>query len=462
MRNCPSWIVCLHGVLKAGAIATLINGWWQSDEMSHALSLTEPKLIIADAARAKRLDATGLPADLVSLPVERPLTEALAPLLDTRRRRRAAGGGAGGRRHDPVHLRLDRAGQGRGVDPPRRHDRRLPIRSACSTLLGIKESKGESPVNPPRTLVNVPLFHVTGEVPVLLNSFVIGRCMVLMPKWDAGEALRLIEEEKITYFVGVPTMSLELMQHPDRDKYDLSTLTDIAAGGAPRPVAHVPAAGEFRGAQPALGYGLTETNAVGCGNFWSNYADKPASTGRPHKPIVELAILGEAGAPAGPASAARSPSGPRPTSAAIGAIPRRQPPPPSPPTAICAPATSAISTRTIICSSSIARRTSSSAAARISAPGSRSGDLRTSARFGGVRVRSRRRTARRGSGRVVYSEQGGLAKEELLAFLSERIAQYKVPAWLWLVGEPLPKLGTGKIDKVSLREIYGNEVRATT
>ncbi len=62
----------------------------------------------------------------------------------------------------------------------------------------------------------MPLFHVTGEVPVMLNSFVIGRCMVIMPKWDASEALRLIEKEKITYFVGVPTMSLELMNHPDR------------------------------------------------------------------------------------------------------------------------------------------------------------------------------------------------------------------------------------------------------
>ena len=115
-----------------------------------------------------------------------------------------------------------------------------------------------------------------------------------MPKWDAGEALRLIEREKITYFVGVPTMSLELMQHPDRDKYDLSTLTDIAAGGAPRPVAHVKRLEDsFTGAQPALGYGLTETNAAGCGNFWSNYHDKPASTGRAQKPFVELAILGE-------------------------------------------------------------------------------------------------------------------------------------------------------------------------
>ena len=54
-----------------------------------------------------------------------------------------------------------------------------------------------------------------------------------------AEALRLIEKEKITYFVGVPTMSLELMNHPDRHKYDLSSLKDITAGGAPRPVSHV-------------------------------------------------------------------------------------------------------------------------------------------------------------------------------------------------------------------------------
>ena len=149
------------------------------------------------------------------------------------------------------------------------------------------------PPAPPRTLLSVPLFHVTGEVPVMLNSFVIGRGLVVMPKWDAGEALRLIEKEHITYFVGVPTMSLELMNHPDRDKYDLSSLTDITGGGAPRPVSHVERLRKaFPNSQPALGYGLTETNAVGCANFWGNYAAKPASTGRAQKPFVEVAILG--------------------------------------------------------------------------------------------------------------------------------------------------------------------------
>src|ERR1044072_6165158 len=135
-------------------------------------------------------------------------------------------------------------------------------------LKALLESEGNSPPTP-RTLLSLPLFHVTGEVPVMINSFVIGRCMVVMPKWDATEALRLIEKERITYFVGVPTMSLEIMNHPDRDKYDLSSMTDITAGGAPRPVSHVERLkSEFPHAQPALGYGLTETNAAGCANYW--------------------------------------------------------------------------------------------------------------------------------------------------------------------------------------------------
>ncbi|HEX8654072.1 MAG TPA: class I adenylate-forming enzyme family protein, partial [Allosphingosinicella sp.] len=295
MRNCPAWIVCYMAALKAGAIATLINGWWQSDELRHALDLTEPKLVIADAPRAARIETSCASCAVVTLDVERPLHDALAPLL--------VGGGDDAALPEmqpeddaTILFTSGSTGLAKGAVSTHRAVTTGVYSYAISllTLLGILESEGRPPANPPRTLVSVPFFHVTGEVPVLLNSFVIGRGMVLMPRWDAGEALRLIEQEQVTYFVGVPTMSLELMQHPDRENYDLSSLTDVAAGGAPRPVSHVKRLQEsFAGAQPALGYGLTETNAVGCGNFWQNYADKPASTGRPHRPMVELAILGE-------------------------------------------------------------------------------------------------------------------------------------------------------------------------
>ncbi|HEV2816909.1 MAG TPA: class I adenylate-forming enzyme family protein, partial [Allosphingosinicella sp.] len=238
MRNCPAWILCYMAVLKAGGIATLINGWWQAAEMRHALDLSEPELIIADETRAQRLAAGGCTIPTVALPVERPAAEAVAPLL-------ARGGEAdlpeiGPEDDATILFTSGSTGLAKGAVSTHRAVTTGVYAYAIglAVLLGIKERRGEAPPSP-RTLVNVPLFHVTGEVPVLLNSFVIGRTMVLMPKWDPGEALRLIAKEKITYFVGVPTMSLELMQHPDRDKYDVSSLTDIAAGGAPRPVAHV-------------------------------------------------------------------------------------------------------------------------------------------------------------------------------------------------------------------------------
>ena len=293
MRNCPSWIVAHMAVLKAGGISTLLNGWWQTTEMSHALALTDPRLIIADEPRARKIAAACGPWPVVSLPIELPIAQALEPLT----------GGEDSDAELPEIVAEDDAtilftsgstGEAKGALSTHGAVTQGVYTYATSlmTLLGIMQSMGGAPANPPKTLVNVPLFHVTGEVPVLLNSFVIGRGMVLMPKWDAGEALRLIEAEKVTYFVGVPTMSLELMNHPDRERFDLSSLTDIAAGGAPRPVAHVERLKDsFATAQPALGYGLTETNAVGCGNFWGNYIAKPASTGRA-LPYVELAILG--------------------------------------------------------------------------------------------------------------------------------------------------------------------------
>src|SRR5689334_17376806 len=293
MRNCPAWIVCYMADLKTAGIATLLNGWWEPFEMEHAVQLTEPKLIIADPPRAKRLAERCGRIETICLPIEQPVEHAIAPLMD-----------AGEDSVLPELLPEDDAtilftsgstGEAKGALSTHRAVTTgiYAYSTGLIVLLGILTQDGNAPAGPMRTLLSVPLFHVTGEVPVMLNSFVVGRCMVIMPKWDATEALRLIEKERITYFVGVPTMSLELMNHPDRDKYDLSSLSDITAGGAPRPISHVERLkSEFPNAQPALGYGLTETNAAGCANYWGNYAAKPASTGRAQKPFIELAILG--------------------------------------------------------------------------------------------------------------------------------------------------------------------------
>ncbi|HEX6742071.1 MAG TPA: class I adenylate-forming enzyme family protein, partial [Sphingomicrobium sp.] len=293
MRNCSAWVVSYMAIVKAGAIATLLNGWWEAHEMELALRLSEPKLILADPPRAKRIAEKC--SDLETLPVaiELPVEQALAELLHDRDENSVLPEVGPG---DDATILFTSGSTGESKGALSTHRAVTTATYAYATglivLRGILEEDGDPPPTP-RTLLSVPLFHVTGEVPVMINSFVVGRCMVVMPKWDATEALRLIEQEKITYFVGVPTMSLELMNHPDRGKYDLSSLKDITAGGAPRPISHVERLkAEFPNAQPALGYGLTETNAAGCANYWGNYAARPASTGRAQKPFIELAILG--------------------------------------------------------------------------------------------------------------------------------------------------------------------------
>jgi acyl-CoA synthetase (AMP-forming)/AMP-acid ligase II len=457
MRNCPAWILAYMAALKAGAVATLLNGWWQPHELEHALELVDTKLVLADAPRAERIAATCSTCMIETIAIDQPAEQAFAELV-------AVGS-------DQVTLpdispdddatilfTSGSTGEAKGALSTHRAVTTAvyAYATALMVLRGILESEGRPPVNPLKTLVVVPLFHVTGEVPVLLNSFVISRGMVLMPKWDPGEALRLIEKERITYFVGVPTMSLELMNHPDRGNYDLSTLTDIAAGGAPRPVSHVERLRRsFPEAQPALGYGLTETNAVGCGNFWTNYAAKPASTGRMHAPFVELAILGE-GDKHLPANergeiAIRSAANikcywanPEATAAAFTSdhyfktgdigyvdedgylfiVDRKKD--------IILRGGENISAAEV--EAAIYHCEGIAEAAVFGVPDDRLGEIP-------VAILHRR-------------EGSSIGEEELRSFLNGRLAAFKVPARMLFSETPLPRLGTGKIDRVTLKQQY--------
>jgi steroid-24-oyl-CoA synthetase len=459
MRNCPAWVVTYMAALKAGAIATLLNGWWQSQELDHALALTEPVLIFADAPRAKRIAAIGGAYKVETIDIDLHLAEALAPLL----------GKEGGLAELPTITPEDNAtilftsgstGEAKGALSTHRAVTTgvYAYSTGLITLLGLLTEEGRPPPNPPKTLLSVPLFHVTGEVPVLLNSFVIGRGMVLMPKWDVNEALRLIEAERITYFVGVPTMSLELMNHPGRDKYDLSALSDITAGGAARPVDHVKRLEtSFPAAKPALGYGLTETNAVGCSNFWSNYSEKPASTGRAQPPYVEVAILG--------ANDLHLPPGER----------------------------GEIAIRSAANISGYWRNPEATATAFTADGYFRSGDIGYLDEDGYLFIVDRKKDIIIRGGENISSQEveaacyacpavaeaavfaapderlgevpvavlhlrnsSDLNSAGLRAFLETRLAAFKIPERMIFSPDPLPRLGTGKIDRVALKAQYAH------
>ncbi|MGH6787289.1 MAG: class I adenylate-forming enzyme family protein [Novosphingobium sp.] len=297
-RNSASWIVAYMAVIMAGGCATLLNGWWSGEELAEGIALAQCKLVIADAPRAQRLEGQPHRARIVTIEHDRPLALGLAALTEH-----------GGNSETPlpsltgddlatILYTSGSTGQSKGAWS----DHRAVVQGVFSyvaqsvMVVTLLTDKGEAPTVQPTALVNVPLFHVTGEVPLLLQSFAIGRKLVMMPKWNAEEAMRLIEAEKVTYFVGVPLMSFEIATHPDRDNYDLSSCVSFAAGGAPRPVDHVTRIkAALPHAFPLLGYGLTETNGVGCGNFNENYLAKPGSTGTASKPLVEMAILDDAG-----------------------------------------------------------------------------------------------------------------------------------------------------------------------
>ncbi len=457
-RNSANWIVAYLGVLMAGGVATLLNGWWTGEELAGGIDLAGCRLVLADAQRAARLEGHGHGATIVPITHDCPWEQGLAALL-------AQGGGADtplpeltGDDLATILFTSGSTGQSKGAVC----DHRSVVQGTFSyigqtlTILTILTSRGEAPTLQPCSLVNVPMFHVTAEVPLFLQSFAIGRKLVLMPKWDAEEAMRLIEKEKVTYFVGVPLMSFEIATHPNRTKYDLSSCTSFAGGGAPRPVDHVRRIKEaLPHAFPLLGYGLTETNGVGAGNLNENYLAKPGSTGTATKPLMEIAALDDAGKVLGAGE--------------VGEISLRS-----------------------VCNFIGYWQNPEATKEAITADGwFRSGDLGYLDADGYVFIVDRKKDIIiRGGENIscieveqaiyahpdvaeasvfglpderfgelpvaVYLPEPGtnLDEDALRAFLQERIAPFKVPVKLWQVDAALPRLGTEKVDKRSLKAAY--------
>ena len=300
-RNSANWMIAYMGIIMAGGCATLLNGFSSGEELAYGLDLAEAKLLLADAGRAARLEGHAHPAKVVLFDHGNAPSAGLANVWHVPQGTSAAMTMLGEIGPDDIATILytsGSTGKSKGAWSDHRgvvHGVMSYIAQSAMAKVHIESSEGPM-TDQPCALVAVPLFHVTGEVPLFLQSFAIARKLVLMPKWDAGLAIRLMAEEGVTYFVGVPLMSYEIANHPDREKYDLSKCKSFAAGGAPRPVEHVTRIKEaFPGGFPLLGYGLTETNAVGCGNLNENYLAKPGSTGRASKPLVDLRILDDAG-----------------------------------------------------------------------------------------------------------------------------------------------------------------------
>jgi long-chain acyl-CoA synthetase len=303
MRNYPEWIIAFIAITSIGAIAVPVNAWLQKDELDYVIDNSDAKLVITDDKRYSILQDSFL-QNTIPFIVARPTVEQLKEekvsanyftnLVKKYENKPMPAVAVDATAVATIFYTSGSTGTPKGAVSS--HESILTAINTwlmLGTAAGVANGVGENPPTfAPAALMTVPLFHVTGCHTLFLLSMIAGRKTVMMQYWDATEALKLIEKEQITYFNGVPTMSMEIMNHQDKDKYDLSSLVDVCAGGAARPDEHVRKLYQsFSEAYPSCGYGLTETNALGSVNGSGDYIHKPSSAGLPTPPIVEVEII---------------------------------------------------------------------------------------------------------------------------------------------------------------------------
>ncbi len=127
----------------------------------------------------------------------------------------------------------------------------------------------------------LPLFHSFGQTCGLNAAMAGGACLTLLPKFDGEQALSVVERDRVTIFLGVPTMYMALLGVPERERFDTSTLHTAASGGASLPVEVLHGVEQAFGVSLLEGYGLSETSPVA--SF--NHPDRPTKPGSVGTPI---------------------------------------------------------------------------------------------------------------------------------------------------------------------------------
>ena len=315
MRNYPQWPVAFFAALSLGAIATPMNSWWTGEELEYGLSDSGAKVAIVDSEKLERIrehlpkltalqhilvarwseeeadsritsldDLIGEAKAWAKLPAT-PMPEADvvadddATIMYTSGTTGKPKGALATHRACVSNIFNGLACQARGLI---RNGEAVPVR--------------DPKVDPPRIpLLAIPFFHATGAFANLLPAIMNADKIVTMYKWDAGEALQIIQDEKISVIGGVPAIAWQVLEHPDREKYDLSSILAVSYGGAPSApelVATIKRA--FPTGHASNGWGMTETCATSCVNFGKDYEVRPDSCGAA-APSMDFKIVGANG-----------------------------------------------------------------------------------------------------------------------------------------------------------------------
>ncbi|MEV3933767.1 class I adenylate-forming enzyme family protein [Streptomyces sp. NPDC049944] len=301
MRNHPEWQIAFWAAQLAGLVAVPLNAWWTEDEFVHALDDCAPGVLLVDGEQLPKTAAWGRKAGArfvvfhhggeVPEGAERyedlpePDPSAAPPDVEVRPEDDATiiyTSGTTGRPKGAVATQLAQAGAALN-----------PRYQAAASALGRGVIPGQGA--PPVTLMTFPFFHVAAFTSVYA-AMAAGGTLVLMHRWDADDALRLIRRHQVTHYAGVPATALQLLAAADGAGDGLESLTGLNTGGAAAPpdlVARLTARHGER-IEPRNGYGLTETSGGVLANFGGAYRAHPDSVGTP-TPVTEVRIAGPAG-----------------------------------------------------------------------------------------------------------------------------------------------------------------------
>jgi long-chain acyl-CoA synthetase len=309
MRNLPEWVAAFYAAASLGAVVTPLNAWWTGPELEYGLTDSGTKVALMDAERYERM-TEHLPncPELARVYVSRAREEIAHPLVTKLEDVIGAPGDwkdlpardlppaeIGPEDDATIFYTSGTTGKPKGALGTQRSVNTNIFTAAAAGARSFLR-KGEAPPSPDpngpqrSSLLSVPFFHVTGCMAVLNPSLFSGAKLVMMHKWDVIRAFELIEREKIQSAGGVPTIAWQLIEHPARANYDLSSLESVAYGGAPSAPELVRRLREtFPKSQSGQGWGMTETCATVTSNSAEDYANRPDSCG-PAAAVAELQI----------------------------------------------------------------------------------------------------------------------------------------------------------------------------
>ena len=307
MRNLPEWPVVFFAATSIGAICVPLNAWWTSPELVYGLTDSGTSLLVCDDERWERIaphrdecpelktvfvsrcdgepdGAQRLESVIGAPPAYADLPRVALPEVDIAP-------------DDDATIFYTSGTTGKPKGALGTH------RNLCSNILssGFNAAcavlrRGEPLPEPTQktALTVIPLFHVTACSAGLMGTIAAGNTLIFMHRWDPVEAFQIIEREKVNSTGGVPTIAWQLIEHPERKNYDLSSLEAIGYGGAPSAPELVRKIREVFGALPANGWGMTETMATVTGHSSEDYLNRPDSCGPPVA-VADLKIMSEDG-----------------------------------------------------------------------------------------------------------------------------------------------------------------------